>query len=73
MNDIYTETVHRIYDNSESDAFIQIGPDADGLGLVRMSISKNGERVWGNCDLTMNKETVTALIASLNKSLEFAE
>lgn len=73
MSETYMETHIKIYNNSETDAFINVGPDLDGLDLVRITTSKSAAAVWGSCEMVLDKEAVKFLIKALEKSLEFAQ
>lgn len=49
----FTETIRKIYPEDYK-ACIEVGPDADGLGLVRLHVPETSEDYFGKLDLTFS-------------------
>ncbi len=49
----FTETIRRIYPE-DYEAYIEVGPDRDSLGLVRLHVPETSEEYFGKLDLTLS-------------------
>lgn len=56
----FTETIRRIYPE-DYEACIQVGPDGDGLGLVRLSVPESSEGYFGKLDFTVSLAVAKSL------------
>jgi hypothetical protein len=70
---ITTEVVRQVWLDSEGVA-IQVGPDADGLDLVRVyTPNLKAEQYWGKVDITVDPEMARALAHALLAAADEAD
>lgn len=50
-----TETTIKVYDN-EKGGHIEIGPDKEGLGLIRITVGHGGTADLGTAEMTLEPE-----------------
>jgi len=57
------EVIRRIYDNGSiaGGAFIEVGPDGDGLSLVQVNISGKSAEFFGSAHFTMSPQMAMKL------------
>jgi hypothetical protein len=66
------ETIRRVYDD-DNGAFIEIGPDRDGLDLVEVrTTGKESEEYWGKVRLTLPKAFALKLAEAIRCCAEEA-
>lgn len=68
------EVFHRIYGDSEG-RYIQVGPDADSLGLVEINTAttKDNAEYWGDCRVTVQPAMARLIGYALLKAADEVE
>lgn len=63
---IWTEMVMRVGTGEQANAFIEISPDGDGLGGVRLSCpTKNGKEWFGEFNFSLSPEVARAVAKAM--------
>jgi hypothetical protein len=67
MSQVWTETLMRVGTTEVVNAFIEVSPDGDGLGMVRVCTPTAAGQDWfGKIDFTINPELARELAKALN-------
>ena len=70
---ITTDVIRKVWLDGEGVA-IQVGPDADGLDLVRMHTPDiQAEQYWGKVDITVDSDMARALAHALLAAADEAD
>ena len=60
----FVETIRKVYPE-DFEACIEVGPDGDGLGCVRLRVPQESEEYFGKLDLTFSLAVGRALAKAI--------